>query len=293
MVNADKTPSTGAKTGPVEGSMKKTAALVLCVMLVVSSVGSAVASSSSYMSTTYYKIYYGSYSSVATALANSVYLNAAYTAASGVIGYSTSNKINIYFYSSPSSSTLGYTYAGQETIYINLYKGSSTSSSVLAAYGSTIAHETGHVLFFDYTKLQNSYTYNVTWLTEALSYYIGDVAYAYGSKYSKSTISSYLNYYSSSGKTKQSWYTTGKNYYNGSVGGMEWYQLHAIGYFLENYGSGSTSVKNLLTYLHNGTDFETAFSKAYGLSTGDTSTTTSSSTNTLYSKYYYYWYGKY
>lgn len=248
--------------------------------------------------TDYYTIHYGQWEQVASSL--TPYLNAAFTTASGVLGYSNPGygKIDIYFYSDPKSNTLGYTYPGENAIHINLYYGDSTNSAYLQDYGATVAHETGHVLFFHETNIQNRYSWDTvggsewTWITESLSYYIGDVAYPYGSQYSKAQLSSIYSYYSQNGKLKESWYHTGRNYKLGANSSLTLVQLDTIGKFLVDTG-GLSAVQAAVRNLAAGDSFDTAFSKAFGKSTGMNSTASGAGVNTLYSDYLYYYLGHY
>jgi hypothetical protein len=249
-------------------------------------------------STDYFNIHYGSWQGVADAM--TPYLNAAFTTPRDVLGYDNggNGKIDVYFYSDPKSSTAGYTYGGQNAIYINLLYGDSTKDSYLRSYGSTVAHETGHVLFFHETNLQNRYAWNTvgasayTWITEALSYYIGDVAYPNGAQYSKGQLGAMVNSYSRNGAQRVSWYNTGLDYKQGSPSGLELVQLESIGKYLADLG-GWGAIQATLRNLAAGDDFDQAFSKAFGKETGMFSTASGADVNTLYSGYINYYLGHY
>lgn len=244
--------------------------------------------------TTYYNIYYDQWQGVADALAG--YLDASFTSARDVLGYDNSayGKIDIYLYSDPKSSTVGYTPYGGNAFYLNLTHGASTSSSYLSDYGSTAAHETAHVLFFHKTKadMNSAEAPAYTWLTEALSYYVGDVVYSQGDKLSKSTLGSYLSRYSSDGSKKVSWWTSGSNYQSGSYSALDLVQLECIGLYLADNG-GWSAIQNVLTNVSQGNSVDSAFQKAFGKSTGQSGTETGSTVNTLYSGYIYYYLGHY
>lgn len=245
-------------------------------------------------STTYYNVYYDQWQGVADALSG--YLDSAFTSARDVLGYDNGSygKIDIYFYSDTKSNTLGYTPYGSNNFYINLTHGSSTNASYLSDYGSTIAHETAHVLFFHKTKVNMTSADgpSYTWLTEALSYYVGDVVYPQGDRLSKSTLGSYLSNYSSNGAKKASWWTSGSNYQNGSYSALDLVQLECIGLYLAETG-GWAGIQNVLNYLSQGNSVDSAFQKAFGKSTGQSGTDAGSTVNTLYSGYIYYYLGHY
>jgi len=257
----------------------------------------ASATSGGVLSTTYYDIYYGQWESVAQGL--SAYLDAAFTTARDVLGYDNSGygKITITFYSDPSSSTSGYMYWGENGIYLNLLYGSSITDSYLQSYGSTVAHETAHVLFFHETNLDERYAYTTvggsctTWVTEALSYYVSDVVYPYGDQYSASTLGSLLYYYSWNGQWRSSWYASGRDYKYGTADSLDLVQLESIGQFLADYGGGWDAIHQTLDELASSGDFDTAFRLAYGLETGQFTTSSGAFVNTLYSQYIYYYLG--
>lgn len=274
--------------------MRRTRATIFALLCLAILLPGLSSNAASVKSTTYYNIYYDQWQGVADALSG--YLDSAFTSARDVLGYDNSSygKIDIYFYSDSKSSTLGYTPYGSNSCYININHGTSTSSSYLSDYGSTIAHETAHVLFFHKTKVNMTSSDGpaYTWLTEALSYYVGDVVYPQGDKLSKSTLGSYLSNYSSNGSKKVSWWTSGANYQNGSPSTLDLVQLECIGLYLADNG-GWSSIQNALTYLSQGNSMDSAFQKAFGKSTGQSGTDTGSSVNTLYSGYIYYYLGHY
>lgn len=249
-------------------------------------------------STDYFNIHYGSWQGVADAL--SPYLNAAFTTSRDVLGYDNggNGKIDVYFYSDPKSGTAGYTYAGENAIHINLLYGDSTKDSYLRSYGSTIAHETGHVLFFHETKLENRYAWGTTgsaaytWITESLSYYIGDVVYPYGSQYSKAQLGSLVNSYSRGGTLRNTWINSGANYMFNFPSSLDLVQLKSIGLYLAESG-GWGAIQAALSNLAAGNDFDTAFRKAFGKDTGMLSVASGADVNTLYSGYINYYLGHY
>lgn len=250
------------------------------------------------LSTTYYNIHYDQWQSVASSLTQ--YLDAAFTTPRDVLGYSNGSygKIDLYFYSDPKSSVLGYTTPGSNSIYINLTHGSATNDSYLRDYGEDVAHETGHVLFFHDTGVNNrnslgsSEGSSYTWFTEALSYYIGEVAYPYGPQMSKSSLGSLLSSSSSNGSKKASWWSSGDDYKNGSYTSLDLAQLETIGYFLASRG-GNSNIQSALSYLSKGDTVESALKKAYGEDTGQSGTSSGADVKTLYSDYLNYYLGHY
>lgn len=248
--------------------------------------------------TTYYTLHYDSWSEVADAL--TPYLDAAFTTSKNVLGYDNSGfgKIDIYFYSDPGSATLGYTTAGQNSFHLNLTHGTSLRDSYLSEYGQTIAHETAHVFFFHQTKLNEKYAWSsdgaatYTWLTEALSYYVGGVAYPYGSQYSKATLASTFKYYSRNGAERASWLDTGRDYKNGSASALELVQLETIGYFISETYSWSGIASLLSTLAANG-NYESAFKTIFGKESGQSGTSSGADVNTLYSDYIHFYLGHY
>ncbi|MFH1059976.1 MAG: hypothetical protein V1797_15030 [Pseudomonadota bacterium] len=247
-------------------------------------------------STDYFNLHYESWSGVAEAL--EPYLNSAFSSGRDVLGYDNTGygKIDIYFYSDSKSSVQGYTYAGENAFYLNISHGSSLRESYLSEYGQAVAHETAHVLFFHKTKLNERFGWNTdggstwTWLTEALSYYVGGVVYPMGSQYDRAYLSSMLNYYSKDGSQRTSWLETGKDYKYGTVTDLELVQLETIGYFLsETYTWGG--LHNLLNSLATSTNFENTFKSVFGRESGQNST--NSGNGTLYSEYLKFYLGHY
>jgi hypothetical protein len=272
--------------------------LVVLLSLLVGLLLSPAWAADSVKSTDYFNIHYGSWQGVAESV--SPYLDAAFTTSRDVLGYDNAGygKIDVYFYSDPKSGTAGYTYAGENTIHINLLYGDSTKDSYLRGYGSTIAHETGHVLFFHETKVQNRYAWGTngaaayTWITEALSYYIGDVVYPHGSQYSKAQLGSMVNTYSRNGSQRNTWLNSGGNYMQGVSSSLDLVQLKTIGQYLESAG-GWGAIQAALSNLAAGNDYDTAFRKAFGKDTGMSSTASGADVNTLYSGYINYYLGHY
>lgn len=250
------------------------------------------------LSTSHYDLHYGSWSSVATALTN--YLDSAYSTASGILGYDNggNGKIDIYFYSEPDSSTSGYTYIGDNALYLNIRGGADTSSDWLSDYGATVSHETSHVLFEHKTGMGSVYSpsqvgfYAVTWLTESIAFYTSEVAYTYGARYSKSTLGYNLMLVSGDGANRTSWWGTGYNYQTGWYTSLDLIQLYSIGAFLIADGGGS-SLARLTSSMAASKDFEGAFMDTYGMYTGQFSTDSGDKVGTLYSEYLNYYLGHY
>lgn len=239
------------------------------------------------LGSTHYTIYYGDAAYLGVAQTLVPYLNSSYNTAENVIGYNQPN-LNIYFYSAPGSNIGGYSEAGVQNVWLNTTGGTSTNAATIGQYSSVVAHETGHVLFFDETGITNV-TPSVDWFTEALSYYIGDSADPYGTRYTKAQIGSELSVYSNNGATKEAWNTTGTLYLNGNSGNLEWWQLNAIGTYLESLGS--SKVQAVIADIGQGMTEENAFIAVYGMPTGDDSTAAGPMINTLYSNYINYYYG--
>jgi len=232
--------------------------VVSLALVVVMTVGTISARGASY-TYGYYNIYYNNSDQLSWAKSLASYLNEAWRAAYSVIGNkSLKGQINLYFYSS-NDGRYGYMYGGTQNMYLNRYYFSN-----YAKWGSTVAHETSHILFYNYlgaTTWNSSSTMNYyrTFLTEALARYTGDVAYYYGAngsgRYSSAYVTSQLKYWSSkiSSTYVMSWYGSGYYYKNGSGNYLNtaiW--MHdAIGYFLTGGATSSTSSKvaNLMYYL--------------------------------------------
>jgi hypothetical protein len=250
-------------------------------------------------STQYYNIWYNSADSAGIEYAKGIepYLGKAYNAALSVIGNdyrypSQQGKLNIKLYQSDDSS-YGYmspardssgTYVNLNTYYLKDYP--------YAAWGSTVAHETAHIMFFNYTKADrwNSALLNYsTFLTEALSWYAGDCVYGWAdhktsTPYSAAYIRSQVKHYSALYGKEFSWYDTGKAYADVSSDGdlqLAIWNLRAIGSFLtdDKRTETSSNLKTLLTTLRNSetqlcgsavtskeaiSAFEEAFKTAYG-----------------------------
>lgn len=270
-------------------------AAALCALLLL--IWPLTLTAADYKSTTYYNIYYDQWGSIADALTS--YLDAAFTTPANLLGYNNPGygKINVYLYSDPKSSTEGYMYHGENNLYLNVGT-ADTSDSAVRAYASTVSHETTHILFDHETNIYSAYASNtygysyMTYLTEALAYYVGDSLYPSGDQWGQSTIGAALSYYSHSGAVKRSWWQTGYDYKNDNVDALDWYQLHAIGYFLAN-GEGTGKVSALMSDLAQTKNFDTAYSMVYGKTSGQTSTATGSNVNSLYNDYYYYYFGHY
>jgi hypothetical protein len=247
----------------------KLTAVALSLLLVFVSVCAAAQQT---LSTTYYRLYYDQqYSNVAYNLAK--YLNAAYTAAAQVLGSSglpsnffQNNKINVYTYSDTESGTLGYMYPGETNLYLNIYNGTGDlSKATLGGYGTVVAHETSHILFYQilgpkaYGQMSKYENFNLTYLTESLAFYTGDSVYQYGSylngewapKYGYSDIKAHLKAAYSRNKNKfETFYGSGLNYVYGQTA-VTWWQLHGIGEYLGSTGQVPKLMDNLSYYLNN------------------------------------------
>lgn len=261
-----------------------------------------------------FDIYFTSYTSSDYGWAKSLasYVPEAWRAAYTVIGNQTLNgQMQVRFYSTKNN-VLGYMYSGTQNIYLNRYNFSS-----YAKWGGTLAHETSHVLFFNYTKAttwNSGLAHYRTFITETLARYTGDVAYAYGSRWSAATVKANLKYYNQKafGSNKCNWYSMGYYYTYGSGNSLNtaiWGQA-AAGYYLTGglIRSTSSRVANLMYYMKVYSSyagsylrssnystaqayFENAFKYAYGyyanaglIYGGITNT------NYLMGKFYYQWY---
>jgi hypothetical protein len=184
------------------------------------------------------------------------------------------------------------------------------SSNAMKYLGAIVAHEFGHVVFFQRTQLDKLSAFRIgtalhreDYLTEGLSWYIDSMVYKYRDSTYNSTATSVTNlknqlrdwddYY-----FPESWTTTGYMYYNADFGDTQW-RLISIGYFLSrwpntpnpSYSRISALMDSIRYYCYyRGYDhFDYAYKAVYGYTSGDTSTSRGPSVNTLYSKYYY-WY---
>jgi hypothetical protein len=279
---------------------------LLCVLFLchVVTVGAATVTQYTSYSTTYYNIWYASGNATSLAYAQGIapYMDKAYKAAYSVIGYDQRDyknaatgqpsKLNIKFYSADDGA-YGYMLSNYNvfanTVYLNT---NYLKDLTYAAWGDTVAHETAHILFFNYTKAQNwssRLTYYTDFLTEALSHFAGDCVYGYAdgvnpAGYSQSYIAAQVKFYAAKLGTTYSWYDAGYHYYNATsqdeLDFAKW-NLRAIGSFLaEDIRTGTSSkLKTLLTTLRNDTGllswspnstttsvshFEAAFKTAYG-----------------------------
>jgi len=224
-------------------------------LIVVEVVVAAPIAQGSIYSTSYYNIYYYNSAQYGWARSLSAYLSKSFWAAKTTIGYDARNgKMNIYFYSQRDG-TLGYMYGGRQNIYLNRYYFTSYNT-----WGSVTAHETAHVLFYNYTGAVNwngssTMIYYRTFLTEALSWYAGDYVYNYYSYTSSSAYSQIranLKYYSGKTGYTLSWYGAGYYYRVGTSNGylmnQTIWQLDAVGWYLTGgrLTSSSPYVQKLL-----------------------------------------------
>jgi hypothetical protein len=287
--------------------------LVVSLALVVVMTVGAITTQASIYRVGKFDIYYYNNTDYGWARSLGSYVSEAWRAAYTVIGNQTLNgQMQVRFYST-NNNILGYMYSGTQNIYLNRYKFSS-----YANWGGTLAHETSHVLFYNYTKAvywTASYMNNYrTFITETLARYTGDVAYAYGDKLSAATTKYYLKYFNklAFGSGKLNWYSMGYYYTYGSGNSLlaAIYGQMATGYYLTGGLTNSTSsrVANLMYYMKVYSSyagsylrssnystaqayFEGAFKYAYGyyanaglIYGGITNT------NYLMGKFYYQWY---
>lgn len=246
------------------------------------------------------------------------YLNESVWSAYRVLGNrGWAGRIDIHLYSK-NDGWGGYANLGSNALWLNTYSWSSYTTG--ASIGSTIAHETSHILFGHHVKgslwanKTKDMWYYYSFLTESLAYYTGSVAYAYGPKYSAATIKSYLK--ARAGQTHQiiSWWGTGKIYnnrnsYSSTLFNQAWWQFHAQGWFLTgNNKLGNPQLGKLLDtlrtyasysgyYLQSASFttarayFEYSFKVSYGYYANAAWTYGNySNTGYLYGKFYYQWY---
>jgi hypothetical protein len=173
------------------------------------------------------------------------YLNESLLSAYRVLGNNGwAGKINIRFYqkAAAGNGTIEVANApwAQNLVNINTVAISNWSG---AQIGATIAHETSHILYNNYTresvwagKSQAASLYSYM-LTESLARFTGDVAYAYGSRYSAATIKQQLKNYAAQTNNVYSWFRTIYNYTQlstlsqAAVQQTLW-QFQAMGYYL-------------------------------------------------------------
>jgi hypothetical protein len=156
-----------------------------------------------------------------------------------------------------------------------------------AKWGSTLAHETSHVYFYQYIgavkwNASTDMLYCRTFLTESLAWYAGEVAYADGPRYSASVIKSNLKKFTVQELGPGGFMTffgTGYHYKNGGYfGSTTQWQLRAQGYFFVNQLGGTAKLMEKLrhytsyagSYILSSTYttayyyFELSFKEAYG-----------------------------
>ncbi|MFH1035893.1 MAG: hypothetical protein V1806_15410 [Pseudomonadota bacterium] len=270
-------------------------ALAGLLLLVPALAGTAQANT---QTTGHYNLDYGPWQGVAKAL--TPYLDAAFTTPQGVLGYDNQGhgNIDVIFYSDPNSATLGYMTAGQNALHLNIVGDQSTAAGYLSQYGSVVAHETAHILYYNKTGLAGRYNLNSgamkadSWVTEAIAYYVGEVAYPRGARQGRASLGSLLAHYSNNGATRSSWYDSGSRYRDGNPSSLDIVQMEATGYFLANFGGGG-GLARLTDALAGNGDFEAALQSAYGRPSGQYGTASGAKENTLYSEYIKYYYGSY
>ncbi|MFC1836983.1 hypothetical protein ACFL2Q_20055 [Thermodesulfobacteriota bacterium] len=177
---------------------------------------------------------------------------------------------------------------------IDLHGGRVVNEATLRGYGQVLAHETSHFIFTNVAKLYKNEAYwdNSdfyiwdSYVTESLAYYTGAVYYKYGTQYSESTIRAAIL------GVKISWQESGRRYLYGGWTNEDWWQFHALGWFLTNQAGGlaviDTLVKTLYAYRYKSDPFQYAYLAAYGKQAAHDSTDTANSAY-LYYDYYWYW----
>lgn len=279
---------TTLESGKSMPARKRLAWILACLLCLFLLAAGPAALAGGVKSTTYYNLHYESWESMANAMLP--YLDAAFTTARDVLGYDNQGyaKIDVYFTYDAKAWADGYYYWGQNALYLNLARHNTVNEANAKALDSLVAHETSHLLFYHKT----GYTSASSWYDEALAYYVGNVAYPYGPQFGKSEIGASLSYYSRAGGTKAGWFETGLRYFQGTATSLDWWQLNAIGYYLNSAGTWQ-GIQQTLTYLASGKDLEWSLTAAYGKSSGQFGTITGAGANTLYSDYYYYYFGRY
>jgi hypothetical protein len=195
-------------------------------------------------------------------------------------------RINVYFKDLGATTTGKATITSAPVIYLNTVK--LWDKLRWSAWGATLAHETSHVLFLQYTRAWKwnysgshaNMIYYMAFLTESLAWYTGRMLCIYGDQYSAATVRANLkNEYSKTGKIL-SMYQTAYYYRNGGYSAQVQWQLMAQGYFFVQY-LGNSRLGKLLYLLRQRSavpgkyllstnyntvrlSFETAFYKTYG-----------------------------
>ena len=220
-------------------------------------------------------------------------MDSGYSAASSVLGEDYDGNINCWLQYAAGNDTAGlFQYAYPSSIFLNL--ATSSSSSYMAGVA---AHETTHLLLHNATDLISRDLVGESWVGEALAYYVGNTAYAFGTRWGYETYSEALDFYSNNGSIRSSWYDSGARYNgrgtNAECTNLDLIQMNSIGYFLANSDRGWQAIQETVDYLGQGMSIEDAFSSAYGMSTGQYDTASGPGVNTLYSKYINYYLGHY
>ncbi len=318
-------------------SINKRLVLVLTVFALMISILTDCASAASKQdykyinySTQHYNVWYdqGEANGLSYAKGIEPYLGKAYNAALSVIGTdyrrpSQQGKLNIKFYDSDDGA-YGYMSPSDSwratTVFLNT---NYLKDQHYGAWANTVAHETAHILFFNYTnaaKWNPSLWNHTTFLTEALSWYAADCVFGWADRRTSDTLSatyirSQIKFYAGDLNRKISWAECG-NIYNNPKSQSDLvfsvWNLRAIGSFLtdDSRTSGSSKLTTLLWYLKLNeanlsgfgrlsderalSTFEEAFKTAYGKSANSSWQlgTPESLTNSryLYEDYYKYIY---
>ncbi len=244
-------------------------ALLVCFLLVFTTVAYGAAPNYSLYSTPYYNIYYKPADANALTYARGIesYLPKAYNAALSVIGYdyrypSQLGKLNLVLYNEKDGA-YGYMSPGRNALNSCVFLNTNyLKSEPYAAWGNTIAHETAHIMFFNYAKADRwspAIQSQLTFLTEALAWYAGDCVYGWADHKASGTMSasyirSQVKYYSQAMDKTFTWAQTGAAYQDPKAHSdavLAIWNLRAAGSYLTDdlRGAPSTKLRNLLTTL--------------------------------------------
>lgn len=293
------------------------AMMMVAVLMITAAVTAPCHSAYQWTGNGYYRFLYDSPSQFAYVSRVSSYLNESFLSAYKILGNrGWQGRIDVYLYSKNDGFN-GYTRLGLNAMWLNTLGWNASTTGALI--GRTVAHETSHILFNHHVngKLWGNKT-KAMWdhyqfLSESLAYYTGNVAYAYGPKYSAATIKYWLKTRHKQTGYLITWAGTGYIYNNSSLCGatirdQAWWQFHAQGWYLTgNNKSGNPQLVKLLDtlrtysyysgkYLQSGTYstarayFEYSFKVGYGSYANADCSANYWNTSYLYARWHNIWY---
>jgi hypothetical protein len=216
------------------------------------------------------------------------YLDAAYDAASWVVGKDAGTTIDLWLTYDESAGAYGWFYpADLNAIYLNTYYERSG-----AEFCNTIAHETTHLIFEQSTSISSRDYLGASWLHEALAFYAGSCVYTAGPQYGYGYLSDLYRTASDYGALRSSWYSSGADYASGAMDALDYAQMNTIGYYLASWGAGLSAMHGVVDHIASGLGIDTAFSAVYGVPPGQYSTEAGEGVNTLYSMYLAFYLGE-